>query len=60
MVLKIPPKERWQQNWTEKEAATIKDLAEKLRFESPGPINDASLWMTAEGDYSQGIFVKEI
>ena len=56
----VPPKEKWQQNWTEKEVVTIGNLAEKLRYESPAPLDDNSLWMTAEGDYAQGNFVKEI
>ena len=57
MGVKIPNKERWSQRWTDRETKEIQNLAEKLRHECP--MDNNSLWLSAEGQYVSGDYPRE-
>jgi hypothetical protein len=52
--MKPPPEETWQQKWNPQELETIGKIADELRNEQP--MDDASLWMSAENEFSTGIY----
>ena len=60
MVIKIPPKQRWSQAWSDAEAKEIAKIAESLKGECPRKLDDNSLWLSAEQEYATPGFTKMV
>jgi len=52
-----PDHEKWSQEWTDSEADMIENIAVSMRQECS--MDDASLWLSAEGEFSSNSYVKD-
>jgi hypothetical protein len=58
MGVKPRSKEKWQQEWTESDIQEIIAIADTLKHEQP--MDDDSLFMAAEGEYSRSTYCRRI
>lgn len=54
----VPPKERWQQDWTDKQVEDICRIA--LGLQNECSLDDLSLWRSAENEFSTGRYVTRV
>ncbi|MEA1909924.1 MAG: hypothetical protein U9M89_02805 [Patescibacteria group bacterium] len=57
MKFNRPSEDKWSQSWDSSEADLIENIAVEMRKEVS--MDDASLWMSAEGEFSSNSFVKD-